>query len=1682
MSRISRSLFAAVLTAAALQACAEPFAEDWRDNWALVLGDDVARRTPDGALEIDPPPSGHAYWFGGEQMHDYAVSARVRFLRADDKYSGFSIFMRWNGDLWTERDTYWVYLRPANRSLYITKMAGGKIDEAFNDFVEAKRPAATPLNEWMDLRVEVRGRQITVYLNDELHITATDETLFPILSGRVGFGVGNAHVILADLQQTDLETSEKLPVQGYSYVSPPTRGDDARTVLTDGRVNPRDEQAFWRMLGETPEIVFDLGEERFITRVSLHAVSSPAVNIASADLLGSADGESWRPLASLRNEDTRRADAEHEISGDLRGVARYVKLILSRPAADQDIELAEVTFFGRPPTDEDRLAAAAAQYETGPSMPPTSDAEREDDSYWYLRSDAARFALSKQHGLVAGVWNLARDMKCMERVTDAYYLYTRDGDTETDEYSDEVTAVVEQSATALTLRCRNADLPQIEIEKRYTLSPDGRRLIKRVGWTNTGEAPDRFLTHQARSIATEQFRRGGVYLGNDRGLGARLFADEVTMPRQYTALGARNAKVVLLQRYDLGWGVGQFRHRINDTWCRPLTSRYHERENHPPIYMPNGWEFGVATLHLAPGEQQSTEVQFALYDGREIAFYDLWRHLPETEAVFAPIERPTWHLDMKSSAKMSPYEISDDIDPALMTVERTLAVVETGNLWYLGHIHGVWGEWYSQGVVESGVGAKIDTQWLKNLIAEAHAMSPRMKLGVYTWAWAVHPRADVYRQHPEWFITRDRSGQIFNAYSNMVLNHLRRLGIPESMDELMAQFEAVIRDFRGDYFYLDGGGGGANLIDWEHLGIDQDYHYEELYRRIREVTRAQGDDRAVWFNARTGPWFDIGYYEGIDRMLHASTWRQSADGLSAVKIREVFDPDQVIIPLYWRTPTLPFYANYMIGLGITPEVVLGADDLLRKLPYVEAAYETRRMQWLEADLQPDWRVDPNTEIEAYALKHGDSAVLAVIDHRDDARTATISADTAKLGLDPERPVYAFVHSLRDIREAWAALPEGERRALYRETAWGLDTAARLPAVQVIEQPGERIELSLPTTQHILTMAVLSHSPARVFSVDGLRANFHGTDVLGASVSGEDLGGVLRLQATAREGGAEAIVALPEGRAPLGPEIRTLLVGDTRLAVVPLPHGTSTVDLALRDAPPIEGELTVTCAETAAAGVPLGIGVRGAGESALLSVWREDVLLFADQVAPAGDAFALPLPEQLHAGPVEVRIASERDGRLMRGSATVQVTGSYTPDIPPYQMRKQGPFGEVAEVDVTAKGLHVIGTGTESYDGYQRPQVAVAEPEALRIGGGIADAPVTRYGYGYGGLEFEQARVLKLKIANTFYDAWTFSRGMPSHKPEYTSTFAGLMADYHTAGGYTKRVALGLGLLNPKRTINRPGWGTGTAPHDFVSLGDAINEGGETTLTIDLARWAPDGWDGRVWLAAGAENVYPSRRIYAEVLEASDSPEGFEITEGQSVGDLYRIREYTVARAELAPTIDGRLDDAVWRQTEPASDFRLLGQIGTSNQATQAWAAWDDENLYVAYRCPESEKDRPSLASEKIWNRDAVDTAINPSGDRVVFSQIIIDAAGASDQFTRGLDGRELDWRYEHAVAQYEGGWSVELAIPWSEIGVKPSSGMTLTGNFVRYRPYPPVDEMHTWSPMPGPAINDPERFGVWTLE
>ncbi len=1667
---------------------AEPFSADWRRHWQLMLGEEHLTRHEDGSLELDYGRGQHVYFAGGENLHDFAVTAKVKFLRADDKYSGFSLYLRLRGAVWGKRAGYWVYLRPKFRGLFMQKVVDGQLDREFATHVEAVRPKSTPLGEWMTLRCEVRGRRIEVYLNDKLHLSATDDGRFPILSGRVMFGVGNARVILADLTQINLEKSERIAGVTYRYVNAPTRGDKGARILTDGKINPPEEQAFWRMLGPRPEIVFDLGQEYFVTRIALRAVSSPATNISSAEVQGSADRESWDTLAVLQNRDPRRAVAEHEISGDVRRVARFVKLTLARPAADQDVELAEVEFYGREPTAEDRQAGAAAAYVIGPEMPPTTEATQRDEHYWYLNSKAARFAIDRHHGVVAGGWSRTHGEKCLERLPDSYYLYTRGGDTEANEYEDRVESVLEGGANGrLRLRCTNPALPDLIIVKTYSLSDDGTRLVKRVGFTSTSDQRDRFLTHRTGGVLAEQFRRGGVYMGGDRGLGARLFADRVKLPTTNKSLGARNAKVVLFMRYDLGWGLAHYRYKINDRYCRPVTSRWHEKENHPPIYTPNGWEMGLCTLHLAPRREQSTETHLALFDGRQYDFYGMYRSLPEVARQYAAVKRPRWVTNLKTSCDVALNPLTADLTGPLLPVRRTLEMTQTGTLWKLMHIHGIWGEWVTEGLTTNGYGAKLDTQWLKDYIAAGHKLSPRVKIGVYTWAWAAHPRSRVYRDHPEWFITTDRSGQVFSAYSNMVLNHARRLGIKESQDELMDEFEHVMRDFGGDFFYLDGGGGGQNLIDWEHLGCDQDYDYEELYRRIRQVARACGDDKAVWFNARTGPYWDIGYYEGIDQRLTAATWRESADGFACVKIRHAYDPGQVVIPLYWRDSTRPFFSNYCIGLGLTPSSPLGAEKQRLQLPFIEAAYETRGLRWIEADLKPDWRTDPDTQIEAYTLRRADAAVISLVDHRESGPgLARISADTRKLGLDPRRPVYAWVFGVRDIRHSWPALPEATRREVYRRTGWGLDLAGRLLGVQVIERPAQRLELSVPTEPHLLRMVLLSNSPAGVFSVGGLRTNFWLPENLGASarIRASDDGRTLTLSVNAPAGGAEFIVSAPPGKALVSASGRTrpLAAYGHDFLIVPVDAGKHTIELKTSASEEHGGRVTIECPQTIAAGSTLELRLAPAPRAAQVSLWRDGVPVYAGEQKLREGLAQIQVPAEVHGGRLDLHVSASVGGKSVQASRALEIAGDYAPELVPVTLPKLKPKLQIAEVDRTVRGLRVLRTGTDTYDGYDGTLFAQSDADTLEIAGGSLDAPRSRYGYGFGGLELQEARVLTLQVTNTFYDAWTFYRDRVSYHPTYTSTFAGMMVDYHTAHGYAKRVALGLGLINPRRKSPRPTWGTGAAPADFINLTDAIHEGREAELTIDLSKWAPPDWDGRCWLSAGAENVLPSRRIRVKILEASKSPEGKTINEGQSVGDLYKMRTYRIVRAFSRPKIDGKLDDQVWAKAPFADAFRLLGRLGTSTQNTRAWITYDDAALYVAFDCPESEKKQLSTTAKKIWNQDAVDLALDVDADRVDFHQVIVNCKGEMEQFSQGSSGRKETWKLAAAAAEHEGGWAVEMAIPWDQLKLRPRPGLKWSGNFVRYRPKPPDFEMQTWSPLPGPSLIVPERFGEFVFE
>src|SRR4030067_3309049 len=79
---------------------------------------------------------------------------------------------------------------------------------------------------------------------------------------------------------------------------------------------------------------------------------------------------------------------------------------------------------------------------------------------------------------------------------------------------------------------------------------------------------------------------------------------------------------------------------------------------------------------------------------------------------------------------------------------------------------------------------------------------------------------------------------------------------------------------------------------------------------------------------------------------------------------------------------------------------------------------------------------------------------------------------------------------------------------------------------------------------------------------------------------------------------------------------------------------------------------------------------------------------------------------------------------------------------------------------------------------------------------------------------------------------------------------------------------------------------------------------------------------------------------------------------------------TAARASVAPVIDGRLDDVVWKTAWKFTDFKTFKpDYGKEpGQKSEAYFLFDAENFYIAFRCYDTD---PGGIKANISKRDAM---------------------------------------------------------------------------------------------------------------
>jgi len=196
-----------------------------------------------------------------------------------------------------------------------------------------------------------------------------------------------------------------------------------------------------------------------------------------------------------------------------------------------------------------------------------------------------------------------------------------------------------------------------------------------------------------------------------------------------------------------------------------------------------------------------------------------------------------------------------------------------------------------------------------------------------------------------------------------------------------------------------------------------------------------------------------------------------------------------------------------------------------------------------------------------------------------------------------------------------------------------------------------------------------------------------------------------------------------------------------------------------------------------------------------------------------------------------------------------------------------------------------------------------------------------------------------------------------------------------------------------------------------------------------------------------------------------------ITRGGITIPAEKVKPIKIPRFETPPTIDGNIDEEIWKQAYVFKDFIQIGpgdNIAPSRQ-TEVMIAYDSKTLYFAFRCfDEKDKIRATVASrDSIFGEDNVRVFLDTFNDErrayvIGFNPLGIQADGIHTE-GQGTDFN-VDIVMESKGVITDFGWTVEAAIPFKslryEAGKGKMWGIHIWRNIDRFS-----DEIDSWMPI-----------------
>ena len=187
---------------------------------------------------------------------------------------------------------------------------------------------------------------------------------------------------------------------------------------------------------------------------------------------------------------------------------------------------------------------------------------------------------------------------------------------------------------------------------------------------------------------------------------------------------------------------------------------------------------------------------------------------------------------------------------------------------------------------------------------------------------------------------------------------------------------------------------------------------------------------------------------------------------------------------------------------------------------------------------------------------------------------------------------------------------------------------------------------------------------------------------------------------------------------------------------------------------------------------------------------------------------------------------------------------------------------------------------------------------------------------------------------------------------------------------------------------------------------------------------------------------------------------------------YLDKLVTTARTTDEITLDGLLDEAAWELVEPATDFiqRFPNTGQVSQERTEVRFLYDDENIYIAFVCFDSEVDRAVVTQLtedfNFRGSDSISLIFDSLHDQRSGFSFVVNVAGARADQQIINSGFNTDWDgvWDARTSQNEDGWIPELRIPFRTLRFSndPNQvwGVNMSRRLLR------LNEESYWAPIP----------------